>query len=104
MVDLSVFYALTTKSITDSLLATIFPVAVHVRSYRPNLTLKYGCNPHQKPAGVYSLQNDGKLPFTVLNGNFVQCISISVAAVVIFTLVQTLVLANFIVHFLSILL
>jgi phosphoribosylaminoimidazolecarboxamide formyltransferase/IMP cyclohydrolase len=30
------------------------------------LTLRYGCNPHQMPARVY--MNDGKLPFTVLNG------------------------------------
>jgi phosphoribosylaminoimidazolecarboxamide formyltransferase / IMP cyclohydrolase len=28
--------------------------------------LKYGCNPHQKPAEI---RNDGKLPFKVLNGN-----------------------------------
>jgi phosphoribosylaminoimidazolecarboxamide formyltransferase/IMP cyclohydrolase len=38
-----------------------------IRSYSPELTLKYGCNPHQVPAGVYSLDG-GKLPFRVLNG------------------------------------
>lgn len=30
------------------------------------LTLKYGCNPNQKPARVY--MKEGELPFTVLNG------------------------------------
>ena len=29
--------------------------------------LKYGCNPHQKPAMIMSKLN-GKLPFEVLNG------------------------------------
>ena len=29
--------------------------------------LKYGCNPHQKPARIYSTK--GKLPFKILNGN-----------------------------------
>lgn len=31
------------------------------------LSLKYGCNPHQKPARVY-LSEEGDLPFEVLNG------------------------------------
>ncbi len=31
------------------------------------LTLKYGCNPNQKPAAVY--MKDGELPFEVLSGN-----------------------------------
>lgn len=31
------------------------------------IILKYGCNPHQKPAKIYS--TEGKLPFEVLNGN-----------------------------------
>ncbi len=30
-------------------------------------TLKYGCNPHQKPAQIYATSND--LPLEVLNGN-----------------------------------
>ena len=34
-----------------------------VKSY----TLKYGCNPHQKPARIYAPQ--GELPLEVLNGN-----------------------------------
>jgi AICAR transformylase/IMP cyclohydrolase PurH (only IMP cyclohydrolase domain in Aful) len=29
-------------------------------------TLKYGCNPHQKPAKIYSKQ--GEMPFKILNG------------------------------------
>lgn len=31
------------------------------------LSLKYGCNPNQKPASVYS--KSGELPFKILNGN-----------------------------------
>jgi len=40
---------------------------VVTRVYKPEFALKYGCNPHQKPAGISSLLNT-KLPFTVLNG------------------------------------
>ena len=36
--------------------------------YRHQLTLKYGCNPHQVPAAVYS-EGDAGLPFRVLNGS-----------------------------------
>ncbi len=32
------------------------------------LTLKYGCNPNQKPARLY-MEGGGELPFAVLNGN-----------------------------------
>ena len=32
------------------------------------MTLKYGCNPHQKPAGL-SMADGSALPFEVLNGN-----------------------------------
>lgn len=31
------------------------------------IVLKYGCNPHQKPAKIYS--KEGNLPFEILNGN-----------------------------------
>ncbi len=31
------------------------------------LSIKYGCNPHQKPSRVYI--NNGELPFSILNGN-----------------------------------
>lgn len=37
------------------------------RTYKPELTLKYGCNPHQKPSVIYSHVN-ASLPFTVLSG------------------------------------
>ncbi|EED92472.1 probable bifunctional purine synthesis protein [Thalassiosira pseudonana CCMP1335] len=40
---------------------------VVARVYKPQFQLKYGCNPHQKPAGILSLLNSD-LPFTVLNG------------------------------------
>ena len=32
-----------------------------------NLNLKYGCNPHQKPARIY--MEDRELPIKILNGN-----------------------------------
>lgn len=32
-----------------------------------DLQIKYGCNPHQKPASIY--MKEGELPFSVLNGN-----------------------------------
>ena len=38
-----------------------------IRSYQHRLALKYGCNPHQLPAGIYS-EADRELPFRVLNG------------------------------------
>ncbi|TYZ62201.1 hypothetical protein PybrP1_009794 [[Pythium] brassicae (nom. inval.)] len=37
------------------------------RVYQHELTLKYGCNPHQKPASILSLAG-ASLPFKVLNG------------------------------------
>lgn len=40
---------------------------VTTRVYKPEFPLKYGCNPHQKPAGISSVLNN-KLPFDVLNG------------------------------------
>lgn len=40
---------------------------VTARVYKPEFPLKYGCNPHQKPAGISSVLNS-KLPFDVLNG------------------------------------
>lgn len=42
-------------------------VPIVTRSYIPTTSLKYGCNPHQKPAGIYAIQGH-KLPFEVLNG------------------------------------
>ena len=40
---------------------------VTTRVYKPEFPLKYGCNPHQKPASISSVLNS-KLPFAVLNG------------------------------------
>ncbi len=40
---------------------------VTTRVYKPEFPLKYGCNPHQKPAGISSVLNS-KLPFDVING------------------------------------
>ena len=36
-------------------------------NYLHQFDLKYGCNPHQKPASVHSLNGQG-LPYEVLNG------------------------------------
>ena len=44
------------------------------RTYELAFPLKYGCNPHQKPAAIYATIDDassekkGRLPFEVLNG------------------------------------
>jgi len=40
---------------------------IMTRAYEPAFPLKYGCNPHQLPAQIYSM-NGGSLPFKVLNG------------------------------------
>jgi len=37
------------------------------QNYLQQFDLKYGCNPHQKPAAIHSLEGR-KLPFSVLNG------------------------------------
>ena len=37
------------------------------RNYHHQFDLKYGCNPHQKPAAIYTLENS-ELPFEVYNG------------------------------------
>ena len=36
-------------------------------NYLQQFDLKYGCNPHQKPAAIHSLEGR-KLPFSILNG------------------------------------
>lgn len=39
------------------------------RSYTKQFDLKYGCNPHQNPSGIFKIDNEsGKMPFTVVNG------------------------------------
>jgi phosphoribosylaminoimidazolecarboxamide formyltransferase/IMP cyclohydrolase len=40
---------------------------VTARVYKPERALKYGCNPHQKPAYIYS-RLGSKLPFEIKNG------------------------------------
>jgi phosphoribosylaminoimidazolecarboxamide formyltransferase / IMP cyclohydrolase len=37
------------------------------RSYQHQLSLKYGCNPHQNPSNIYALSGQN-LPFSILNG------------------------------------
>jgi phosphoribosylaminoimidazolecarboxamide formyltransferase/IMP cyclohydrolase len=65
--------AFATSAAYDSAIANYFagqlgeecPVAT--RACQRQVTLKYGCNPHQKPAAIYSPLGS-RLPFTVLNG------------------------------------
>ena len=42
-------------------------VPVTTKVYTHEFAMKYGCNPHQKPAGIYSPLG-GSLPFKVVNG------------------------------------
>lgn len=42
--------------------------AIVTRPYLPVRELKYGCNPHQKPAGLYRPLG-GSLPFEIVHGN-----------------------------------
>jgi phosphoribosylaminoimidazolecarboxamide formyltransferase / IMP cyclohydrolase len=57
----------------DSSIASYFASQVEgastvaTRVYEPHMTLKYGCNPHQKPAVIYK-HLGSNLPFTVVNG------------------------------------
>lgn len=44
------------------------PEAESIRSYKLVHPLKYGCNPHQASAGIYSI-NGAPVPFQVLNGS-----------------------------------
>ncbi|CAB9525515.1 biosynthesis protein PURH [Seminavis robusta] len=46
---------------------TLTSKVVVPRVYQPEFPLKYGCNPHQKPAMILS-RAGSKLPFDVLNG------------------------------------
>merc|ERR1719284_2018108 len=43
------------------------PPSTHTISFEIERPLKYGCNPHQLPAGLCSV-NGGKLPFDVVSG------------------------------------
>merc|ERR1719399_2726991 len=44
------------------------PPSSHTVAFQVEQPLKYGCNPHQLPAGLCSLQGSGQLPFRVVNG------------------------------------
>ena len=65
--------AFSTSAAYDAAIATYFAdqlnldVPIVTRSYKPQLRLKYGCNPHQKPSIIYS-QLGKNLPFAVMNG------------------------------------
>jgi phosphoribosylaminoimidazolecarboxamide formyltransferase / IMP cyclohydrolase len=65
--------AFATSAAYDASIASYFAkqleveAPVVVRVYKPEFSLKYGCNPHQNPSQI--LSRDGtKLPFQVLNG------------------------------------
>lgn len=49
----------------DSIISDYFRKEFHANVYQRNL--KYGINPHQKPAQIYS--NNGPLPLNVINGS-----------------------------------
>ncbi|CAN0340104.1 unnamed protein product, partial [Phaeothamnion confervicola] len=65
--------AFATSAAYDSAIASWFAnelgsaAPVVTRAYKHEYALKYGCNPHQKPAGIYSIMGRG-LPFKALNG------------------------------------
>jgi len=65
--------AYATSAAYDSAIAQYFggvlgtETPVVTRAYQKETTLKYGCNPHQKPSVIYSPLGS-KLPFTVLGG------------------------------------
>merc|ERR1719478_1157948 len=44
------------------------PPKVHSIAFEIERPLKYGCNPHQNPAGLCTLNGSGKLPFQVISG------------------------------------
>lgn len=52
---------------SPSALSSSSVVAVTTRCYEPAVALKYGCNPHQKPAAILKPLNS-KLPFAVISG------------------------------------
>ena len=51
----------------DACITNYFNNDIIYRRYEKQRSLKYGCNPYQNNAGVYSM-NDNKIPFEVLNG------------------------------------
>jgi phosphoribosylaminoimidazolecarboxamide formyltransferase / IMP cyclohydrolase len=65
--------AFATSAAYDAAISAYFAAQLGVeapvvtRSYRPQVALKYGCNPHQKPAGIFSHLGN-RPPFDILNG------------------------------------
>ena len=62
---LSASYDSSISSWVNGQLGDVAPTVTRV--YKHEFPLKYGCNPHQKPANIFSLAGS-KLPFRVLNG------------------------------------
>ena len=66
--------AFATSAAYDAAISTYFAEqlgeesSVATNSYRKENSLKYGCNPHQKPAAIYSRVGSSGLPFKVVNG------------------------------------
>jgi len=52
----------------DALITNYFDSSINYRKYITQKTIKYGCNPYQDEARLYSIQ-DAKSPIQVLNGN-----------------------------------
>lgn len=65
--------AFSTSAAYDAAISTYFAdqlnteAPVVTRSYKPAFQLKYGCNPHQKPATIFTSLGKN-LPFSVVNG------------------------------------
>ena len=51
----------------DACITNYFNKDIVFRRYEKQRSLKYGCNPYQDNAGVYTI-DDNKIPFEVLNG------------------------------------
>jgi len=62
---LSASYDSAISSYFSEQLGTTAPVKARI--YQPQFPLKYGCNPHQKPAKISNILNT-PLPFSILNG------------------------------------
>ncbi len=55
------------KELNKEQTPTGISAATTTRVYKREVSLKYGCNPHQSPAGLYSIDGNN-LPFSIING------------------------------------
>jgi phosphoribosylaminoimidazolecarboxamide formyltransferase / IMP cyclohydrolase len=64
---IATYFASQLEATTATTTTAIVKAPVVTRVYQPEFTLKYGCNPQQKPAQILSRLGQA-LPFTVING------------------------------------